>query len=285
MNKNYIKITAILIAIMTVYSIVIYIIAANRNTKEDNKNDDKVTENENISTPETPEKEEAIIGDYNIILSPNTILAYKDGKWQENPKLNYKNMLFDVYINNEYKEKKYLSYSDKWYIFDESKNFLDYDGKILAVNTALDYKNLSYMTSELTGTDQNVITSLLNEKGITTNYDTLKKSKIIFDINKDGMRDDIYFISNSFEESNTENKAFSIGFVKYYDKTEVFYDVIKEVDSIYTISNPYLQNILEINGQIYLIVGSEYYSNSGTEHYVYQILNNSIMEVLKTNAN
>ncbi|MBO5095451.1 MAG: hypothetical protein J6B98_01060 [Bacilli bacterium] len=285
MNKNYIKITAILIAIMTVYSIVIYIIAANRNTKEDNKNDGKVTENENISTPETPEKEEAIIGDYNIILSPNTILAYKDGKWQENPKLNYKNMLFDVYINNEYKEKKYLSYSDKWYIFDESKNFLDYDGKILAVNTALDYKNLSYMTSELTGTDQNVITSLLNEKGITTNYDTLKKSKIIFDINKDGMRDDIYFISNSFEESNTENKAFSIGFVKYYDKTEVFYDVIKEVDSIYTISNPYLQNILEINGQIYLIVGSEYYSNSGTEHYVYQILNNSIMEVLKTNAN
>ena len=197
MNKNYIKITAILIAIMTVYSIVIYIIAANRNTKEDNKNDGKVTENENISTPETPEKEEAIIGDYNIILSPNTILAYKDGKWQENPKLNYKNMLFDVYINNEYKEKKYLSYSDKWYIFDESKNFLDYDGKILAVNTALDYKNLSYMTSELTGTDQNVITSLLNEKGITTNYDTLKKSKIIFDINKDGMRDDIYFISNS----------------------------------------------------------------------------------------
>lgn len=285
MNKNYIKITAILIAIMTVYSIVIYIIAANRNTKEDNKNDGKVTENENISTPETPEKEEDIIGDYNIILSPNTILAYKDGKWQENPKLNYKNMLFDVYINNEYKEKKYLSYSDKWYIFDESKNFLDYDGKILAVNTALDYKNLSYMTSELTGTDQNVITSLLNEKGITTNYDTLKKSKIIFDINKDGMRDDIYFISNSFEESNTENKAFSIGFVKYYDKTEVFYDVIKEVDSIYTISNPYLQNILEINGQIYLIVGSEYYSNSGTEHYIYQILNNSIIEVLKTNAN
>ena len=99
------------------------------------------------------------------------------------------------------------------------------------------------------------------------------------------MRDNIYFISNSFEENSSSNKAFSIGFVKYYDKYEVFYEVIEDLDSIFTISNPSLQNILEIDNHTYLIVASEYYSNSGTEHHIYQVSDKNLLEVLKTKAN
>lgn len=289
MNKNYLKITAILIAIMTIYSIAIYIIAAKRNENKQETNKDKVTEPDKNSEADKntndEKKEEVISGDYNIIISPNTILSFKDGKWYENSNLKYNDKLFDVYVNNEYINKLYLSFSDGWYIFDSNKNFIDYEGKVLAINTSLEYRVVNYLTSELNINDQSNITSVLNDKGITTNYDELKKSKIVFDINKDGMRDEIYFVSNSFGEESSSNKAFSLGFVKYYDKTEIFYDVVNSVENIYEISNPYLQNIIEIDNETYIIVGSEYYSNEGTEHYIYKISNSTIKEVLKTSIN
>ena len=285
MNKN-IKVGLIAVAILTIYSIGIYIFAAQKNSQNNNNEPEKIPENNNNENDKDIIKNENVFkADYNIILSPHTIIGYKNGIWQENPKLNYNNMLFDVYINNEYKDKKYLSYSDDWYIFNENKDFLDYEGNILAVNTSLEYRNIGFVTSEFNEIDQSEITKVLNDKGITSNYNELKKSKIIFDINKDGMRDNIYFISNSFEENSSSNKAFSIGFVKYYDKYEVFYEVIEDLDSIFTISNPSLQNILEIDNHTYLIVASEYYSNSGTEHHIYQVSDKNLLEVLKTKAN
>lgn len=282
MNKN-LKAAIIVIAVLTVYSLGIYIFAAKRNSdkKENEETQPKI---ENIEKKPI-DKEEVFIADYNIVLSPNTIIGYKNNVWKENKKFDYNNVLFDVYVNNEYKDKNYLTYNEVLYVYDQNKNFIDYEGKILAINTQKEYRNINFMTSALNDTDKQVITELLNEKGIIYDYDSIKKTKIIYDINNDGMRDDIYFISNSFEDSSSSNKAFSFGFIKYYDKREIFYEELKEINDIYLISNPYLQNIIEIENQIYFIVGTELFNDDGTIHHIYKQSGTSLKEVLKTSAN
>lgn len=289
--KNYIKVGGILIAVLTVYSICIYIIAAKRNNKQNEESKqnnsseiekDKNSNNNPISTPNDIELD----GDLNIIITPNTKIAYSLGMWQENPNFKHNNMLFDIYVDGQKYQNKYLSYDGNWHIFDNNKNFLDYDGNFLAVNAKKEYKNINFFSSELNESDKNNITLFLNEKGITYNYDELSKTKVIFDLNKDGVRDEIYFVSNAFVENQLSyNKAFTIGFVKYYHKNEVFLEIVDNLENIYDIPNSYLQNILEIDGQTYFIVGNQYFSDNGVYHSIYRYVDTSLIEVLKTSAN
>lgn len=296
--KNYLKVSIILIAILTVYSIIVFIVANNNKSKElltnenpiidDNK--DKDINDDNNKDKEPNEKEENdsgnLVGDYNIILSPKTIISYKDNKWYENRNLNYTDLLFDVYVDMELLGKKYLTYNNEWYVYDENRNFSDYSGEIFAVNSSKEYRLRNFSYSNLVGSDKTIIANLLKEKEIGYNYEDMIKYKITYDINRDGTRDNLYFISNAFTENESfYNKSFSIGFAVLANETKVFYENIDELDANYSICNSYLQNILEINNNLYFITGCAYFSNQGTQHYIYNVNGTNIKQELKTSIN
>lgn len=290
--KKYLKITIVLLVVLTIYSIIVFAISKEENEKT--PTDNPTPQKPNNPTPEKPKEEskEDIVRenpDYNIIIYPNNIVSYKNGIWAENKGLNTTNLLFDVYVNNNPLGQKYLTYNDKWNLYENNngmKNFINYEGELLAVYTNKPYNLFNYTNTELNYNDKNVISSFLNENGITYNYEDLIKSKVIYDVNRDGMRDEIYFVSNAFTElENIYNKSFSIGFVKYYNEIEVIYHSVEDISKSYSICNSYLQNIIEIDGKLYLIVGCTYYSNQGTQHIIYESTSNGINEVLTTSTN
>lgn len=288
--KNYVKVAAILVAVLTIYSIVIYAIAGNKNSnenKEKEKNQEHQKYEENILDKEDNKNEsENLIGDYNIILSPNTIISYINGSWKENKNFKYQDKKFELYINNDNYGFKNLTYSDSWKFFDENRNFLDVEDKFLAINTNLEYINYNVNNAEINDSDKITISTFLEEKGITFEYEQLNITKFIVDVNNDGIRDDMFFISNAFVENESNfNKSFAFGFIKYYDKLEEFYNVNDKLEEVYKIGNPTLQNILKINDKIYYIISVEYFSDKGTEHIIYKLENNILKKELKTSIN
>lgn len=296
--KKYLKVSLILIAILTVYSIIVFAIANKDNNKIDEgnntidkENSDKQDGNENDDNNDDDSSDgsndkEPVEADYNVIISPNTIISYSRGKWIENKNFNYTNKLFDIYINMEAKGKKYLTYNNEWHIYDENKSFLQYSGDIFAINTTKEYQLRNVVSEDLNANDKNIIIALLTSESITHNYDDMLKHKFIYDINRDGTKDSIYFISNAFTENEEQyNKAFSMGFVKFANSTDVFYEDIRNTDGIYTICNPYLQNIIELNNNLYFITGCSYFNNNGTEHHIYSTTGTTIKEELKTSIN
>lgn len=286
--KNHLKVGAILIAILTVYSIIVYVIAANKAEKE--KPDNNVTEKPQDETNKIDENNQQppkdLVGDYNVILSPNTIISYVNGTWQENPKFKYENQLFDVYIGSENVGFNYLTYSAGWKVFDSNRNFLEINDNIFAMNTKLEYHNFNVTKSEINDIDKNTISEFLNSKNITFDLEKANLNKYVIDVNFDGIRDELFFVSNAFTESEESfNKAFSFGFVKYYNKTEEFYNVTEEISEAFKIGNPTLQNIIKINDNIYYIVSVEYFSNKGCEHIIYKLNNDVLVKELKTSTN
>lgn len=293
--KKYLRVSLVLIAILTVYSIIVFIVANNTkekvpetptNTGENNSNG-----NNNGNKEENPNKEEkpnnvSLLGDYNIILAPNTIISYKDKKWIENKNLNYSNILFDVYVDMELLGNKYLTYNNNWLIYDENRNFYDYNGELFAINTKKEYKLRNFAYNNLNNNDKNEIISVLTSLNISYNYEDINKYKISYDINRDGVREDIFFISNAFTENESfYNNSFSVGFVKLENETNIFYKDIDDISANYSICNPYLQNILEFDNNLYFITGCAYFSNMGTEHYVYSVNDNKVKQELKTSIN
>ena len=100
------------------------------------------------------------------------------------------------------------------------------------------------------------------------------------------MRDEIYFISNAFTElEDVYNKSFSIGFVKYYNEIEDIFYSVEDFSYNLLMCNSYLQNIIELDGKLYFIVGCTYFSNQGTQHIIYESTSNGINQVLKTSTN
>lgn len=288
--KKYLNVSLILIAILTVYSIIVFTIAKNdeKNNEgnivdKNNGNSQSNDKNNKVPNNKVPEQVKA---DYNIIVSPKTALSYTNGVWKENKDYNYTNELFDVYVNMEPKGKNYLTYNNSWHIYDEDKKFLDYDGKVFAIKTNKDYYLRNFVNINLNENDKNIITALLTSENITYNYDDITKYKYTYDINRDGAKEDIYFVSNAFSENTIQyNKAFTIGFIKFATSTNVFYKDIRNTDAIYTICNSYLQNIIELNNKIYFITGCSYFNNNGTEHHIYSATGNNVKEELKTSIN
>lgn len=274
--KKYLKVSLILIIILTVYSIFVFLISK----KEEEKPTVPPVDKEPINKVDIPEEKTA---DYNIVLTPNTIISYIDGSWIENKNLEYANMSFDVYANSESYGKKFLTYNKEWYIYDENRNFSDYTGELFAINTSKQYKVMTYNESILNDDDKVIISTLLDNKQITYNYDNIIKSKVVYDVNKDGIREEIFLITNAFTENINEfNHSFSIGFVRFHNKTEIFYENISDIYSSISICSPYLQNLIELDDQIHFIVGCTYFSTKGTEHYLYSVANNLITEEIKT---
>lgn len=275
--KQYIKVIVILTIILTIYGVCLFIFS---NKRDQSKLPNNPVENHDKKVP----TESDLIS--NIVLSPKTFLMYKNGRWMENNKLDINNVLFNVYVNNESYGDNYLSNADRWYIYDSNKSFKDFDGDILGINGDYSYSVQKFFVSEIAEEDNSVIKSFLDSKSLTYNFDKLITFKYVFDINQDGSRDNIYAVSNAFnEDKDLFNKAFSFVFVSGLNENKVIYERVEELSSLYLICVPQLRNIIDLDNQRNMIVGCTYYSEIGTEHIIYNILNNEFNEVLKTNIN
>lgn len=279
--KKYINVIIILVVILTIYSCIVYAISKGL----DSKNNNEPSQNNTTPNNEEPKEETPKVNDIDIILSPKSIISYGNNKWFENKDFDYDYTLFDVYVNNESFGSNYLTYNGDWYIYDANKNFKEYDGNVFAIKSSKPYNLLNFVKSELDENDKNIISAFLGSKSIVFNYEDMFKSKIIYDFDRNGIRETLYLISNAFTENEASyNKSFSIAFIHENNKDEAIYENIGDISSVYLICNPYLQNLINIDNSLYVILGCNYFSDKGTEHHLYKV-DNEFTKILKTSIN
>lgn len=292
--KKYTNVIIILLVVMTLYTIMVVAVSKNENKNKDKDKDSQnnPTNPNNPNNPNDPNqggsdpKEDNKSVSY-IIMSPNTIISYSNGKWSEKKNYDYVNKQFDVYdetgkLGNYQLQKS----NDKWHVKDASNNFIDYTGNLFAITGDYEYNNIDYLKEDLKESDEQNIRSYLDSKGITYDYNEISKTKIVIDINNDGIREDLYAITNAFTDSpDLFNKVFSVVFVKSISNTASIYENIMEIEKSYQSCVPYISNIISINNEKNVILGCTHFSDNGTEHIVYKILDNKYILQLKTSIN
>ena len=155
--KKYTNVIIILLVVMTLYTIMVVAVSKNENKNKDKDKDSQnnPTNPNNPNNPNDPNqggsdpKEDNKSVSY-IIMSPNTIISYSNGKWSEKKNYDYVNKQFDVYdetgkLGNYQLQKS----NDKWHVKDASNNFIDYTGNLFAITGDYEYNNVDYLKEDL----------------------------------------------------------------------------------------------------------------------------------------
>lgn len=185
-----------------------------------------------------------------LIVGDNTVWMYNKKNWvnvseQESFKdLSWKK--YDVYSNNIKQGVYTLWHDDKWYAFDDNKNAVTIDGDFLAVasNFKIDISNFNTQNIEV---DDNIYT-VLNDNSLNTSSMFTSKYKVDIDLDDDGLKEEIYVISNAFSMDFNPNKIFSIVFMVKDKKIYYLYNnIIDNNKSNFNGCKPYINSILDID--------------------------------------
>lgn len=183
-----------------------------------------------------------------IIIGQDTIWNYSNRSWLnitsnstiEN--LNWKK--YNIYLDNKFTGKYYLWYNEKWYLFDENKNAITKDGKLLAFDSNYDIKVLDFSTSEIK--DYSYIKKVLQENNLDVNSKFTVNNQIKLDIDNDQKTETIYVISNVFAIDFYPDTIFSIVFM---EKEGKIYNIYQDIDKNYSTNGckPYINTIFDID--------------------------------------
>ena len=278
--KDHARTITIILIVLIAYTIFVYAYASGKKT---NDKDDKNKTKEEKKEP-TPEKETTY--DINIALFNKQFLGYKGGVWYDNPSYDFTNKYFDVYTaSNAYKSKE-IVYTDRWYIMNDDRSFVDYNDGFIAINSNLNYALTFGQEQTVNDAQRAVIENFLKSKDIAYNYDTLKKTTMTYDVNRDGIHDTIYVISNLFLKDYTGyDKTFAYVFVNVLNQNVVLSeDTFDAVDAV-SICEPYVYSIVSVDEKNTIIVGCEYYSLGGTKYMLYNLDGKNVNKLLETKAN
>lgn len=274
--KN-IKQIIVVIIILFIYCIGVGVFISYRHKDEkNNKNNNSGSSSQ--TTKDTSELD--------MILTPNTIISYKDSKWTENNDLDYSDIKFKVYTDKDYKDL-YVTYTDEWYIMDSGRSFIDFDKDLgFAAISSKTSTSFDYLEDSKNDSDNEVIKAFLESKDVKYNEETLKSSVYEYDINDDNIKDKIYILTNVFlEDYSGYDKTFSYVFVRSLNQNITAYeDVSKNVNAM-NMCSPKLRGILTFKNSSILITDCSYISNNGTKHTLYSMEEKSITKLLETKAN
>ena len=187
---------------------------------------------------------------------------------------------YKIYVNNNYFDNQYLWYNDKWYIFDNDKQPINYSGNLLAVRSDFD-KGIdvaNFFEQEIK--DYSYVYKVLNKKNITFDSNYTVKSFIDFDIDQDGISEQIYVISNAFPIDFSASKYYSYVFMVKNNKIYHIYG--NTFNDMYDACKAYVSGIIDIDNdnKYEVIVNCGKYSNKGTVVSVYKFNNRKFEKVI-----
>ena len=280
--KDHIKAITIVLIILIAYTIFVYAYASGKKSPDEKDDKNKQQDKKEDNTPTDDTSNYAV----NIALFNKQFLGYKDGKWYENPKYEFANKYHDVYTATKAYKSKEIVYTDRWYIMDDDRSFIDYDDGFIAVSSNLNY-NLAFGKEEKINDNQRaVIENFLQSKNIKYNYSTLKKSVMTYDLNRDGIHDNIYVVSNLFLNDYTGyDKTFAYVFVNTLNQNVVLSEETFETAGAVSICEPYVYSIITIEEKNTLILGCEYFSLGGNKYLLYNLEEKTANKLLETKAN
>lgn len=206
-----------------------------------------------------------------IIVGDNTVWSYHNKKWSNvssYDELNWNKYI--VYYNNEKKGNYYLWHDDKWYVFDNNKSALSFNGELLAYQSNEDLSITAFSVEDVL--DDTSIFQVLEEKDISSNNQFTSKYQVSFDIDGDGINEIFYVVSNAFAHSFNPDTIFSI---VYMVKDNLIYPIYENISSNQGLNGckPYFQSFLDVDqdNKYEFILSCGYYSNSRRSDMLYRL--------------
>ena len=223
-----------------------------------------------------------------FLLNPDTQITYIDDIWtRSSPSSTDDESYYKVYDDNKYVGTYHMmhnKYIDGYNIFNDQKNYYTVEANhfVLGIRSSKNISVISTETINVTDDDYFVIKTVLNQKGINCDINDLYKKKVRLDYDNDGNQENIYMITNAFQTEGEFSNAFSIIFIEKKNKIEIIHQDIQDKDNIYDVCVPYVQNVVDIEGDknYSIIFGCEYYSNMGTCHMLYGIKDKKYQMIL-----
>ena len=136
-------------------------------------------------------------------------------KIEETNDYNWKD--YNIYVDNEYIGNYKLQYNNKWYIYNNERDSIKYEGKIIAASN-MNIKVYDYEKKSITQEEQYKINNYLERNNIDLVEYDLADSKVEIDLDNDNEIEKIYRI-NSKINNNPEN-IFSIILLEKNNKIE-----------------------------------------------------------------
>lgn len=207
-----------------------------------------------------------------IMLSSGAKWHLEDGIWTDiKDEKNYNWKKFNVYVDNQLLGNYNLLYNKKWYVYDDEKNLIDYDGTIVGIKGNKKFKLINFDKSNFDSSGENILKSILKKENIdfTNNFQGIK---ITIDIDGDAKEEIIYTASNAFVEDQNITHRYSIIFIKD-DETKIIYQDYQDASMKYSMCVPKINTIIDLDedSKYELITECNYYSIMGTCTSLYEI--------------
>ncbi len=165
-----------------------------------------------------------------LVVSDDTTWIYQNKGWLHVSSADQYNELnwqkYHVFENNKSIGSYDLWHDDKWYIFDDNKNAIMANGTWFGYKSNYEIEVENFSKEEIS--EDGYVISALNDKGLPLDnkYTTSYKSSV--DIDKDGIIEDFYVISNVFASGDHPKKTFSFVFMVKDNQIYYLYDDVRE---------------------------------------------------------
>ena len=214
-----------------------------------------------------------------LVIRNNTKFYYNNYKWTKinnNDYLNFNGKIYNVYQNQSFFGNYELMFNNKWYIFDENNDSIDYDDEVFAYSGKKELKFINFESLNLDSKDINYINKALEKVEIENYKGYFEGKKIKINYDNDSKDELVYIVNGSYE-----SRVFTLCFL--VDNKDVFIidsDILNKDDSILLkIYN--FHSIIDIgNDKKYEIIISQDTYSEHIPHCHYMLYNNREYDVV-----
>jgi len=211
-----------------------------------------------------------------LIVGNNTVWSYSNKKWHNVKDSNEISTFdwekFSVSVDGKKLGKKYLVFSDKWYLFDNNKKAVNYVGKLFAYKSNNNMNLLDFEINPIT--DFTYVNEVLSNLNIST-LDFAVSNIVSVDFDNDGVDEDFYIISNSFITDPIPDKYFSIVFMVKDNNIYLLYNNTN-IKDVYSGCIPYIDAFINVDKDSIheVVISCDKYSIQGSIDMLYKYNDN-----------
>ena len=215
-----------------------------------------------------------------ILTGEKTVFEYSNNKWSSNNNIKkYDWKKFSIFLDNEYKGEYYVWNDDRWLIFDDNKEAVNYTENFLGISANINVNLIPFNTLE--NSDLNYASQVLRGHDISPNADLTVNTVTNVDIDGDGIEESIYIISNAFPIDFEPAMTFSYIFMVKEDQIYMIYQ-FEDDNNLDNGLKPYISSILDVdNDGIYeLLITYARYSTQEPINALYKFENNQFKNLV-----
>lgn len=223
--------------------------------------------------------------DLTLLVGEDVIWQRNSNSWNNNLNINSYNWeKFKIYLDNRYKGEYLVWHDDKYYIFDDNREAINYTEKFIGIQSNYDVNFLDYESKDIEV--DSYITKVLTDHKLDESSELTLSTKTSVDLDKDGNDEDIYIVSNAFPIDFSPKKIFSFVFVVKDGQIYNVYESVEKNDYDNGVK-PYIYSILDVDddGTYEFIISYAEYSTNGSSYTLYKLDKNEITAIISNEEN